>query len=111
VPGGNHLPEIRTSALSGKGINELRERIIAEGGGNGREQQESGFVTNLRQRKLVEESLTALSAAENAVRNRIPHEMLLMDLHSALESLDALTGQTTTEDILNLIFSTFCIGK
>jgi tRNA modification GTPase len=111
VPGGNHLPEIRTSALSGKGINELRERIIAEGGGNGREHQESGFVTNLRQRKLVEESLTALSAAENAVRNRIPHEMLLMDLHSALESLDALTGQTTTEDILNLIFSTFCIGK
>jgi len=111
VPGRNHLPEIRTSAISGKGINELRERIVAEGGGDAREQQESGFITNLRQRKLVEESLSALYAAENAVRNRIPHEMLLMDLHSALESLDALTGQTTTEDILNLIFSTFCIGK
>ena len=111
VQGRNHLAEICTSAISGKGINELRERIVAEGGGSGHEQQESGFVTNLRQRKLVEESLSALSAAENAVRNRIPHEMLLMDLHSALESLDALTGQTTTEDILNLIFSTFCIGK
>jgi len=111
MPGGNPVPEIRTSAVSGKGINELRERIVAAGGGSGREQQESGFVTNLRQRKLVEESLSALSAAENAVRNRIPHEMLLMDLHSALESLDALTGQTTTDDILNLIFSTFCIGK
>ncbi|HEU5232670.1 MAG TPA: tRNA uridine-5-carboxymethylaminomethyl(34) synthesis GTPase MnmE [Terriglobales bacterium] len=111
VAGRNHLPEIRTSALSGKGISELRERIVAEGGGNAREQQESGFITNLRQRKLVEESLSALSAAENAVRTRIPHEMLLMDLHSALEALDALTGQTTTDDILNLIFSTFCIGK
>jgi tRNA modification GTPase len=111
VPGRNDFPEIRTSAISGKGINELRERIVAEAGGNPREQQESSFITNLRQRKLVEESLSALSAAENAVRNRIPHEMLLMDLHSALESLDSLTGQTTTDDILNMIFSTFCIGK
>ena len=111
VPDGNHLPEISTSAISGKGINDLRKRIVAQAGGSSRGQQESGLITNLRQRKLVEESLAALSAADNAVRNRVPHEMLLMDLHSALESLDALTGQTTTEDILNLIFSTFCIGK
>lgn len=108
---GNHLPQIRTSAISGAGIAELRERIMAEAGGGSHGQQESGFVTNLRQRKLIEDCLGALSAANSAVSNRIPHEMLLMDLHSALESLDALTGQTTTEDILNLIFSTFCIGK
>jgi tRNA modification GTPase len=37
--------------------------------------------------------------------------MLLMDLYRALKSLDELTGETTTEDILALIFSTFCIGK
>jgi tRNA modification GTPase len=37
--------------------------------------------------------------------------MLLLDLYAALRSLDELTGVTTTEDILNLIFSTFCIGK
>lgn len=111
VPSDNHLPQIRTSAISGAGIAELRERVVAEAGGSSREQQESGFITNLRQRKLIEDSLLALSAAKAAVDNRVPHEMLLMDLHSALESLDALTGQTTTEDILNLIFSTFCIGK
>jgi tRNA modification GTPase len=111
LAGKNHLPEIRTSAISGEGIDDLRERIVTEAGGSSRGQQESGLVTNLRQRKLVEESLAALSAAENAVQNRVPHEMLLMDLHAAVESLDVLTGQTTTEDILNLIFSTFCIGK
>jgi tRNA modification GTPase len=37
--------------------------------------------------------------------------MLLLDLYSALRNLDALTGETTADDILNLIFSTFCIGK
>jgi tRNA modification GTPase len=108
---GDRLTEIATSAISGEGIDELRTAIVAEMGGPGAAQQESGFVTNLRQRRLIDESLSALSNAENAVHNRIPHEMLMMDLHSALQPLDAITGQTTTDDILNLIFSTFCIGK
>ena len=37
--------------------------------------------------------------------------MVLLDLHTALHALDALTGTTTTDDVLNHIFSTFCIGK
>jgi tRNA modification GTPase len=108
---GDRVPEIRTSAISGEGIGELRAAILGEIGGPAAVQQESGFVTNLRQRSLIDESLSALSNAEKAVHNRIPHEMLMMDLHSALQPLDAITGQTTTDDILNLIFSTFCIGK
>jgi tRNA modification GTPase len=52
-----------------------------------------------------------LAAAESAVQNQIPHEMLLLDLYGALRPLDEITGATTTDDILNLIFSTFCIGK
>jgi len=85
--------------------------VVTEVGGSSASQRESGFITNLRQRKLIEESLTELTAGERAVATRTPHEMLLMDLHNALRSLDALTGETTTDDILNLIFSTFCIGK
>jgi tRNA modification GTPase len=108
---GDRVSEIRTSAISGEGIGELRAAIIGEIGGPAAVQQESGFVTNLRQRSLLDESLSALSNAEDAVHNRTPHEMLMMDLHSALQPLDAITGQTTNDDILNLIFSTFCIGK
>ena len=52
-----------------------------------------------------------VDAAVKAVHNRVPHEMLLLDLYSALRPLDEITGATTTDDILNLIFSTFCIGK
>lgn len=105
----NSMPQVSTSAISGAGIEELREKIILEIGGAS--QPERGFLTNLRQRKLIEESICALKAAQQAVHNRIPHEMLLMDLYSALRPLDSITGETTTDDILNLIFSSFCIGK
>jgi len=107
----DHLPEVSTSAITGEGIEALRERVVTEVGGSSASQRESGFITNLRQRKLIEESLTALTAAEQAVANHTPHEMLLMDLYNALRPLDSITGETTTDDILNLIFSTFCIGK
>lgn len=107
---GNHLPQIGTSATLGTGIAELRDRIVAEVGG-APATQEIGFLTNLRQRKLIGDSLSSLAAAEKAVQSRIPHEMLLMDLYNALRPLDSITGETTTDDILNLIFSTFCIGK
>jgi hypothetical protein len=47
---------------------------------------------------------------EAALAAYVPLEMLLLDLYSALRQLDALTGETTADDILNFIFSTFCIG-
>jgi tRNA modification GTPase len=59
----------------------------------------------------VRDSITALSDAQSAVETKVPHEMLLMDLYNALRPLDEITGATTTDDILNLIFSRFCIGK
>ncbi|PYR70072.1 MAG: tRNA uridine-5-carboxymethylaminomethyl(34) synthesis GTPase MnmE, partial [Acidobacteria bacterium] len=46
-----------------------------------------------------------------ALERQIPHEMVLLDLYEALSSLDELTGEVVTEDILDRIFSTFCIGK
>ena len=52
-----------------------------------------------------------LAAAAYSVQNEIPHEMVLLDLYHALRAFDELTGATTADDILNLIFSTFCIGK
>ena len=71
----------------------------------------SGFLTSVRHQKLVNDALTSLDAASTAVAARVPHEMLLLDLYAALRPLDEITGATTTDDILNLIFGTFCIGK
>jgi tRNA modification GTPase len=101
---------ILASALTGEGLVELRAEILKHVGGDG-VAQETGFLTNVRHAGLIKDSLAALGAAQAAVANKVPHEMLLLDLYNALRPLDAITGATTTDDILNLIFSTFCIGK
>jgi tRNA modification GTPase len=102
---------VRTSALTGEGIADLRAIILRETTGDAATGAESGFLTNARHQSLVSHSLAALNAAQMAVENRVPHEMLLLDLYNALRPLDEITGATTNDDILNLIFSRFCIGK
>jgi len=101
---------VPTSALTGDGIENLRHAILQliRGSSAG---SEDGMLTNLRQQQAVAAALEGLTAARKAVDNKIPHEMLLLDLYAALRQLDALTGETTPDDVLNLIFSTFCIGK
>lgn len=105
------LPRVRTSAVSGEGVAELRREILRHIGGENTAQSEAGFLTNLRHQNLVRAAIAALKNAQAAVDNRVPHEMLLLDLYNALRPLDEITGDTTNDDILNLIFSTFCIGK
>ncbi len=117
APPSPHLPEssqppdfVATSALTGEGIPELRAKILQLVGGDGA-QHESAFLTNARQQKLVQDAIAALDKTSAAVPRKTPHEMLLLDLYSALRCLDDITGATTADDILNLIFSSFCIGK
>jgi len=104
-----HLSAVPTSALTGHGINSLRERILrlATGGAAA----EPGLLTNLRQQQTIITARAALEDSSRANESGIPHEMILLDLYLSLWALDSLTGQTTPDDILNLIFSTFCIGK
>jgi tRNA modification GTPase len=104
-----NYPVLRTSALTGEGINALRERILelATGGAA----SEPGMLTSLRHHHAVATALEGLDDASQANSSGIPHEMILIDLYRSLWALDSLTGQTTPDDILNLIFSTFCIGK
>jgi tRNA modification GTPase len=99
---------IHVSAVTGAGVEELRSAILAVAG---EREQEPGFITSIRHAQLLGESLEALDQAVRAVEFHIPHEMLLLDLYAALRPIDAITGATTADDILNRIFSTFCIGK
>jgi tRNA modification GTPase len=110
-PPDTRLARIATSALKGEGIPELRAEILRRIGGDSGVQAESGMLTSVRHQGCVRSCLAALDAAQAAVDNQVPHEMLLLDLYNALRPLDEITGATTTEDVLNLIFSTFCIGK
>ena len=110
LPGFQSLAgEIPVSALTGQGIEALKEsaiNLLAPGGEN-----HGGFITSLRHENLLREAAGMLEKARGAVNAALPHELLLLDLYCALQPLDAITGVTTADDILNRIFSTFCIGK
>jgi tRNA modification GTPase len=104
------LPVVLTSALNGEGVGELKQKMLAMVTDQTVE-TETGMLTSLRQYEAVTATLEGLAAAEAAAGQNIPHEMVLLDLYGALRHLDSLTGETTSDDILSLIFSTFCIGK
>jgi tRNA modification GTPase len=109
LPDCSGVPALATSALTGEGIPALRERILelATGGAAA----EPGMLTTARHQQAIVAAIAALADAAKANATSTPHEMILLDLYRALWALDSLTGQTTPDDILNLIFSTFCIGK
>jgi tRNA modification GTPase len=109
-----HAPAAKvllTSARSGEGIDALRRAMAKALTGDGRIAPESAMLTSLRQHTAVYAARTSVERAQSGALDAVPHEMLLLDLYAALSALDSLTGTTTPDDILNLIFSTFCIGK
>jgi tRNA modification GTPase len=104
----------QVSALTGEGVLALRERLLERVRGsesNPGNSAQGGMLTSLRHYEALESCTLALSRARGALAERVPHEMLLLDLYAALQQLDQLTGATTADDILNRIFSSFCIGK
>jgi tRNA modification GTPase len=68
-------------------------------------------LTDARQHDAITSAVRSLVTARNALESQVPHEMVLLDLYAGLSALNELTGELVTEDILDRIFSTFCIGK
>ena len=107
-PAGDAIP---VSAQSGAGVDQLRQRaieVLAPAAGLA---PDDGLITSSRQFNHLRKSLQAIEKTRLAVAAAVPHEFVLVDLYDALQPLDNLTGSTTADDILNRIFSTFCIGK
>jgi len=102
---------VRVSAVTGEGIEALRRELAGALSPGGVAAGEEPFLTSLRHEQLLRESLEAIRNGRTALGHGLPHEMLLLDFYAALTPIDALTGATTADDILNRIFSTFCIGK
>jgi tRNA modification GTPase len=98
----------RVSARTGRGIDGLRNALFME---YGQLEGYEGLVTNLRHEQLIQQTIDAVKMSLKSLDSNMPHEVILLDLHSALKRLNALTGETTIEEVLGTIFSTFCIGK
>jgi tRNA modification GTPase len=101
----------KVSAKTGEGLENLKAALLGELNRDQALENEASLVTNVRHEDLLRQALAALGRVEESLRNQLPHEILLLDSYAALKSLNSLTGETTVEDILDNIFSKFCIGK
>jgi tRNA modification GTPase len=104
-------PLLHVSAKTGSGISGLREAVIAHVLGSPDFRQEEIVVTNLRHCHCLEEAGAHLDKAVHSLREGLSEEFVLLDLHEALRSLGMLTGEVGVEDLLDEIFSRFCVGK
>jgi tRNA modification GTPase len=105
-----HDRVIRLSAKTGVGIPDL-EAAFSTFVGNTSGGTPEAILTNARQRDAVVSAAESLERAGKSMMESTPPEIVLIDLYSALSELNALTGEVLTEDILDRVFSKFCIGK
>jgi tRNA modification GTPase len=69
------------------------------------------YIDSARQKRLLEAALQALEEAERGLREETPLDMVAPELRDALDHLGEITGEVTNADILQQIFSDFCVGK
>jgi len=101
---------ISVSAKSEAGLESLRAAIL-EPFANGNAHTDGLLITNARHHDLLVRAIEAIASSEKLWEERASEEIVLVGLHNALRFLGDITGETTTEEILGEIFSTFCIGK
>ena len=102
-------PAVSVSAATGEGLEHLREAVLdALGVGDVRD---AAAITNLRHLDLLDRAAVSLERAREAAGAAQPEELVLSDLHDARAALEEVTGKRSSDDLLNEIFSRFCIGK
>lgn len=106
------IPAVKVSALTGEGIDTLKDAVyslcISSGSAAG---VEDVVITNIRHKQSIDNALKSLKEAVEALKGDQPLEVVALFLRESLDSLGEIIGAVTTEDILNRIFSEFCIGK
>ncbi len=105
------LPVARVSALTGQGITELRQAIAARLLEGQEDLNPSEIAPNLRHKQALEAAAGYLGGAVAALEQEAPMDIVALELRSALDALGEIVGQTAPEEVLESIFSRFCIGK
>ncbi|VAV82355.1 tRNA-5-carboxymethylaminomethyl-2-thiouridine(34)synthesis protein MnmE [hydrothermal vent metagenome] len=113
---GSKIPVVAVSALKGAGIEALEGAFFKavtgyDYSGKKAAAQGEAFITTLREKDALTRALSSLEQSEEAAAAKVARECLALELRGALDALGEVVGETTSEDILNRIFSSFCIGK
>jgi tRNA modification GTPase len=102
---------LEMSLLHGQGLDQLEKRIeelVYSGMTSG---QEELLVTNIRHKNALESAAQSLENGLQAVTAKLPIDCVTIDLKAAWDSMGEITGETVSEDLVDLIFSRFCLGK
>ena len=108
-----HLPwaMVSVSALTGEGLDRLEERMVACVLGGKVSTSDALLVSNPRHKACLERAESHLDQALSSIEARMPDDFVTIDLTAALNALGEITGETVSEELLETIFSNFCIGK
>jgi tRNA modification GTPase len=107
-------PKIFTLPLSVKnrlGFEELKDEILRRVYEGNSSISAKPLLSNIRQINALEKCINALEKAQEAVYADVPFDLVSIDIRSSLEEISLITGHNVQEDLLNNIFSRFCIGK
>lgn len=103
--------DVYISALTGYGINNLFTKLKEKAFGENSYTEQSAIVSNSRHYECLKKAKQYLFSATNAIKQKLSGEYISVDLRNAENSLGEIIGEVTSDDILNNIFSRFCIGK
>ena len=104
-------PTLRASALTGEGIDQIKDYLHERIAGGIQPFAEGAIITSERHFAALTETLKELEKARLDLQAGFTEEIALFNLHAALRNLGVITGETLIADLINQIFSTFCIGK
>ncbi len=112
LPGvyGEH-PVVPVSAKSGKGLEDLRGALIHLVTTDLSFGEEDVCITNLRHKECLMKAQVAMDSGKASLDQNVSHEFIAFDIREAAAALAEITGELTSEEVLNHIFSRFCIGK
>ena len=104
-------PIIKISALKQEGIEEIYQQITKMFNLNEISYDNEMVITNIRHKNLIYQAIQDIEKTRKSIEENMPVDIIAMNLKEIMELLSNITGETVTEDIINEIFSKFCLGK
>ena len=102
---------VNTSVFTGEGLDRLRKAVVSKILESNVDISASDIVFTMRQKVVIGKALEIIGQISDSLIGDIGHELIAMDLRRALDTIGEVTGEVVTDDILDIIFSTFCVGK
>lgn len=104
-------PIIYASMMDKSGIEEIEDKIIETVLGNDVQTADVGYISNVRHIQAIKNAQESIDEALTACNDRMPYDFIQVDVKNTLESIGEITGDTVEDDLINKIFSNFCLGK